>query len=123
MKLYRLSFAKIYHLRDDLGEVIVDEGVSINLTMIDEIHSTFNDMFAGVFSLLINKSNAYSTELDALIKFGAHPGLDQIAVFAPNKLAKLSADFSADIPSSSTLNIQVFTCRDSALTWLNDVPS
>jgi hypothetical protein len=33
-------------------------------------------------------------------------------------MAKLSADFSAEIPSSATLNIQVFINRDDAIYWL-----
>lgn len=118
MKLHEFSFGKIFVLRSNLAEVIVDEGADIDLEMVNEIHHCFLSIFTNSFSLLINKSNSYSTQLDALIQFGTLPAIDKIAVFAPNKMAKLSADFSADIPSSAALNIQVFTNRDEALTWL-----
>ena len=118
MDFYQISFARIYMLAPNLGEVIVDGGVDINVAMVDEIHRCFSTIFTEKFSLLINKRNSYSTELEALMKFGTHAGIDKIAVFAPNKLAKLSADFSADIPSSAELNILVFTDREEALTWL-----
>lgn len=118
MELYELSFCKIDVLQKDIAEVIVNEGIDIDMEMVDEIHHCFLSIFTHSFSLLINKKNSYSTQLDALIKFGTLKAINKIAIFAPNKMAKLSADFSADIPSSAVLNIQVFTDRDEALTWL-----
>jgi len=118
MELYKLSFAKVIVLESNLAEVIVDEGVNIDIEMVDEIHHCLLSIFTHSFLLLINKTNSYSTQLDALIKFGALPVLNKIAVFAPNKMAKLSADFAADIPSSAELDIQVFTNRDDAFSWL-----
>ena len=119
MHIHKISFATICVLRDDLAEVIVEQGADINLKMVDEIHNALLSLFSGSFSLLINKSNAYSTQLDALIQFGLLEAIDKIAVFAPNKLAKMSADFAASIPSASELTIQVFTDRDDAMTWLS----
>lgn len=119
MEMYQISFARIYILRSDLAEIIVDDGVDININMVNEIHTALLSLLDNSFSLLINKSHAYSTQLDALIKFGALSAINKIAVFAPNKLAKMSADFSATIPSSTDLNIEVFTERDEALAWVN----
>ncbi len=116
--IYKISFAQIHVINPSLAEITVDSGVDIDLVMVDEIHKALLSLLDASFSLLINKSNAYSTQLDALIKFGFLDAIDKIAVFAPNKMAKLSADFSATIPSSSLLNIKVFTDRDEALAWL-----
>ncbi len=118
MEMHQISFARIYLLRSDLAEIIVDDGVDININMVDEIHTSLLSLLDNSFSLLVNKSHAYSTQLDALIKFGTLSAINKIAVFAPNKLAKMSADFSATIPSSKDLNIEVFTERDDALAWL-----
>ncbi len=118
MELQALSFVKISIVQANIAEIMVDEGVDINIEMVDEIHDNFLSTFANSFSLLINKTNSYSTQLDALIKFGTLSTINKIAVYAPNKWAKLSADFAADIPSSAVLNIQVFTNRDEALSWL-----
>jgi hypothetical protein len=118
MEVQQTSFAKICVLSDDLAEIIVDSGVDINLEMVDEIHHYLLSIFSHCFSLLINKSNSYSTQLDALIQFGTLDRIDKIAIFSPNKLAKMSAEFSASIPSSTSLNIEVFTERNETLTWL-----
>ena len=118
MEVHQISFAKIAVINSYLAEVTVNNGVDIDIDMVDEIHKALMSLLGHTFSLLINKSNAYSTQLDALIKFGSLPAIDKIAVFAPNKLAQMSADFSATIPSSQALNIQVFTEREEAMNWL-----
>ena len=119
MELYKLSFGEISVLANNIAEVMVDERANIDLEMVAEIHNCLLSIFTNSFSLLINKSNPYSTQLDALIQFGTLAAINKIAVFAPNRMAKLSADFAADIPSSAALNIQVFTNREDALGWLN----
>ena len=118
MEVHRISYAKIIIWSSNSAEIIVSPGVDIDLQMVDEIHHFLLSQFNHSFSLLINKTNAYSTQLDALIQFGTLIAIDKIAIFAPNKLAKMSADFSATIPSSAVLNIEVFTERDDALDWL-----
>lgn len=119
MDVRRFSFGNLIILSDQLGEVIVDEGVDVDVAMVEEIHQVFLSSFPGKFSLLINKTNSYSSQLEALIKFGELKAINKIAVFAPNKMAKLSADFSATIPSSKKLNIEVFTDRAQAMSWLH----
>lgn len=119
MEIHQISFAKICVLHNDLAEITVYNGADIDLIMVDEIHHYLLSLFSDSFSLLINKTNAYSTQLDALIQFGTLTAIDKIAIFAPNKLAKMSAEFSATIPSSASLNIEVFTDRDEALAWLD----
>jgi len=118
MEVHQISFAKIGVLSSNFAEITVDPGVDIDLKMVDEVHQFLLSQFNHSFSLLINKTNAYSTQLDALIQIGTLPAIDKIAIFAPNKLAKMSADFSATIPSSMVLNIEVFTERNDALDWL-----
>lgn len=118
MGIHQISFAKVSVLSNDMAEITVDSGADITLDMVNELHHLLLSLFDGSFSLLINKTNSYSTQLDALIHFGTLPAIDKIAIFAPNKLAKMSADFSASIPSSAVLNIEVFTERDDALAWL-----
>ena len=123
MTSFKLSFARIEKLHHNIGEVFVDHGIEVNIEMVEEIHTAFLSIFPSTFSLLINKSNAYSTQLEALERFGKLAAIDKIAVYAPSALARVSADFSAEIPSSATLNIKVFSDRDSALDWLTQYPS
>ncbi len=116
---HQFSFGKVRVLRHDLAEITVNEGADINIKMVDELHELLLSLFTNSFSLLINKVNSYSTKFDALSRFGQLPVIDKIAVFAPSKMAKFSADFAANIPSSMRLDIKVFSKREDALTWLD----
>lgn len=116
---HQFSFGKVRVLRHDLAEITVNEGADINIKMVDELHELLLSLFTNSFSLLINKVNSYSTKFDALSRFGQLPVIDKIAVFAPSKMAKFSADFAANIPSSMRLDIKVFSKREEALTWLD----
>jgi len=118
MELHKFSFGVIEVIQENLAEITVNGGVDIDVEMVDELHHLMLTIFSHSFSLLINKSNSYSTQLVALDKFGKLPQIKKIAVFAPNKMAQLSADFAANIPSSAVLDIKVFTDKEEALTWL-----
>ena len=39
MDVHQISFAKITVLRNDLAEIVVDNGVDINVKMVNEIHA------------------------------------------------------------------------------------
>ncbi len=123
MDWHKVSCGKIAVIRYDVAEIMVDDGIDINIKMVDEIHHYLLSTFPHSFSLLINKSNSYSTQLDALIRFGALPAIDKIAIFAPTKMAELSANFSAGIPSSAKLDIHVFPLRSDAINWLESTKS
>lgn len=119
LRTHQFSFGIVRILRHDLAEITVNEGADINIKMVDELHELLFSLFTNSFSLLINKIYSYSTEFEALSHFGQLPIINKIAVFAPSKMAKFSADFAANIPSSMRLDIKVFSQREDALTWLD----
>ena len=55
MKSRRLSFCEIILLKDDLAEVIIDEGVLLDLKMVKQYHLFLLLNLKAPFSLLINK--------------------------------------------------------------------
>lgn len=65
MELHELSFAKIIILREDIAEVIVNEGVEMTVEMVDEYHNFLLSHLRAPFSLLVNKLNAYTYDFDA----------------------------------------------------------
>ncbi|WP_068546419.1 hypothetical protein [Thalassotalea crassostreae] len=119
MDIHKLSFAQVTVLSNRIVKIAVDQGANVDLEMIDEIKQLFCELFDVSFSILVNKSNSYSTQLEALVAFGKIENIDKIAILAPNKMAHLSADFSANIPSSAALNIKIFNLRNEALAWIN----
>ncbi|NRA84382.1 MAG: STAS/SEC14 domain-containing protein [Gammaproteobacteria bacterium] len=118
-ELHQFSFGQVRIFSQVLAEITVNEGAEINTEMVEELHTLLLSLFTNSFSLLINKTNTYSTKFDALTQFGQLEEINKIAVFAPSTMAKFSADFSASIPTSRALNIQVFSDQYDALAWLN----
>ena len=55
-----LPFATIIKLREDIAEVIINEGVEMNLDMVNQYHEYLLLHFKAPFSLLINKVNSYT---------------------------------------------------------------
>ena len=51
----KLSFADINILREDIAEVIVHEGIEMDLAMVDEYHAYLQKHLQSPFSLLVNK--------------------------------------------------------------------
>ena len=65
MDCHQLVFGTIFIVRDDLAELIVNEGVDVDTSMVEEIHNLLLAIFNNSFSLLINRVNSYSTEFNA----------------------------------------------------------
>src|SRR5690606_41425198 len=65
MKSYELPFATIIIHRNDLAEVIINEGVVLNALMVDVYHDFLLTYLQAPFTLLINNKNSYSYTFEA----------------------------------------------------------
>lgn len=118
MKLYMLPFAKITLIRDDLAEVVMNEGVEINTKMLNQYHDFLLNHLRAPFSLLINKINTYSYTFDAQAKLATLEEINAIGVVAYNRVAIMALDSLASFPREVEWNMKVFTNYDDALTWV-----
>lgn len=115
---YKLSFGTITILQENLAEVIVNEGVVMDETMILEYHDFLLNNLTAPFGLLINKIHAYAYTFDAQ-KAIAH--LDQIksmAVVANTSGAVMSTETLINVNGNIHRNIKLFQDREDALSWL-----
>ena len=93
MDLHELSFAKIIILRDDIAEVMINDGIEMNPGMVDQYHDFLLSHLRSPFALLINKVNAYTYSFEAQQKL-------------------------ASFPRDEDWNISIFPDHDQALGWL-----
>ena len=77
MDLYELSFAKIIILRDDIAEVMINDGVEMDTGMVDQYHVFLLTHLQAPFSLLINKVNSYTYTFEAQEKLAEAKELHQ----------------------------------------------
>ena len=118
MDLHELSFAKIIILRDDIAEVIVNEGVEMTLKMVDEYHDFLLSHMRAPFSLLVNKINAYTYDFEAQEKLATLKEINVMAVVAYKLQTEISTEAVATFPREIKWNLKMFSNRDEAYAWL-----
>ena len=120
MELHELPFAKIIILEDNLAEVVIDEGVIMNVEMVDQYHDFLLSHLRVPFSLLINKVNSYTYDFDAQNKLATLKEIQAMAVVAYTRITELTTDALASQPREVEWNLKIFNNRDEALAWLNN---
>ncbi|MEJ2212529.1 MAG: hypothetical protein P8Y20_00315 [Gammaproteobacteria bacterium] len=118
MKSQRLSFAEINLLKDNLAEVIVDEGVEMTSAMVDEYHKYLLDNLTAPFLLLVNKLHSYSYDAEAQYKLGNLKEIDRMAVVSYRLSSTTATEQLTELPWNCDWNLQIFTDRETALSWL-----
>ena len=119
MKTHQLSFAKIIIIKDNLAEVIVDDGVLIDLKKVGEYHEFLLTHLSAPFSLLVNKKHSYTYTFKAQIEIASLNQIKAMAVVVEGFNAKKSTDFLISMNNMSrSWNIQTFMLREEALVWL-----
>ena len=118
MDLHELPFAKIIILRDDIAEVMINDGVRMNEEMVEQYHEFLLSHLRAPFSLLINKINSYTYDFHAQEKLATLKEINAMAVVAYNRVTKLTTETLASYPRDVKWNLKIFSNRDDALAWL-----
>jgi len=119
MKVHELPFSKIILLNDSIAEVIINEGVEMDETMVEEYHEFLLSHLSSPFSLLINKVNSYSYSFGAQIQLASIKEISAMAVVTYNRAAELATDnLATAVPREVEWNLRIFSNRDNALKWL-----
>ncbi len=118
MELHELPFAKIIILREDVAEVIINEGVQMDSAMVDRYHAFLLSHLRAPFSLLINKVNAYTYDFEAQKKLATLEEINVMAVVAYTRVTEIATETLASVPRAVEWKMKIFSDRDSALDWL-----
>ena len=117
MELHELSFCKIIILREDIAEVIMNDGVEMDLDMVNQYHDFLLTHLTSPFSVLINRINSYTYNFDAQIKIGTLKELNAIAVVSYSRVTDIVSKGMASLPRNKEWNFKMFSTREEALTW------
>jgi len=120
MNKYTLSFCEITLLEKDIAEVIINEGIEINLAMVEEYHALLLNKLVYPFSLLINKKNSYSYTFEAQLQLAALPQINVIAIVTYTKISEISTRNLASLPREIPWRLEMFNDRELALNWLRN---
>lgn len=118
MELHHLPFGKIIILREDIAEVIIDEGIEFSTEMVDQYHKFLLSHLKAPFLLLINKINTYTYDFEAQQKLASLEEIKKMAVVSYSQVTHVTTEYLAAIPREVTWNLKIFPDRELALTWL-----
>ena len=118
MDLHELPFAKIIILREDIAEVMIDDGVRMNKEMVDQYHDFLLSHLRAPFSLLINKVNSYTYDFYAQETLATLKEINAMAVVAYNRVTRITTETLASYPRDVEWKLRIFSNRDEALAWL-----
>jgi len=118
MNSFKLSFAQINLLNEHIAEVIVNEGIELNMSMVEEYHAFLLSHLKPPFSLLINKINAYTYTFEAQKNIANLTEIQALAVISYNKVTSITTRQLASFPRNTRWNLQIFSDKTDALNWL-----
>lgn len=118
MDLHELPFAKIIILQDDIAEVMINDGVRMDMAMVQQYHDFLLSHLRAPFSLLINKVNAYTYDFEAMENLCTLKEINAISVVAYNRVTKITTETLASYPRGVIWNLKIFSNRDEALDWV-----
>lgn len=118
MDLHELPFAKIIILRDDIAEVMINDGVRMDTAMVETYHDFLLSHLHAPFSLLINKINSYTYDFHAQEKLATLKEINVMAVVAYKRVTRITTETLASYPRDVKWNLEIFSSRDEALAWL-----
>lgn len=119
MSSHRLSFGIINILKNNLAEVIVDEGIVMDEVMIDEYHDFLLNTLDAPFAILVNKKHSYTYTFRAQQNIVHLKEIKAIAVITKTSGAVMSTETLINVNGNINSNIKLFQERQSGLTWLN----
>ncbi|NRD21073.1 hypothetical protein HNV08_13530 [Winogradskyella eckloniae] len=118
MKTHYLSFGEIIVLEPNIAEVIIYQGVLMDLQMVEEYHATLLEHLEAPFFLLINKKFAYTYTFEAQNEIANLREIKGMAVVVEGYVGKKSTEFLIAINESKSWNIQTFSNKTEALNWI-----
>ena len=120
MEKHRLSFGELLKHEADLAEVIVDDGLEMNMEMVEEYHHWIREHLASPCALLINKINKYTYTFEAQEKIATEPSIRAMAVITYSNMSRVTTEGLVDVPREIQWNIKIFGSRSKGFDWLKE---
>lgn len=120
MKTYKLSFGVITVLKANLAEVIIDDGVVLDMKMVKEYHAFLTEKLQVPTALLINKKHSYTYTFEAQMSIVNKDIVKSMAVVTHAYVSKLATDVLINMNHNNGWDIEMFTNREEALEWLEN---
>ena len=116
----RLTFCQLTRLPGDIIEIIPDEGVEIDLVMVEELEAVLVAAMGASFAMLVNKVNSYSVTFEAQMKIGLLQGVQATAVVVYSSAGEMGTEQIKAMTDGEEKTIDIFFERSQAVSWLEE---
>ena len=90
----------------------------MDIEIVQQYHDFLLSHLRSPFSLLVNKINAYTYDFEAQERLATLKEINAMAVVAYNQVTKITTETLALFPRDVQWNLEIFSNRDDALSWL-----
>ena len=118
MESSKLSFCKINKVSESIAEIIVYDGIEVDLKMVEEYHKWISENLSTPCALLVNKINKYTYTFEAQINLIDLPQIKAIAVITYNRISELTTATLTKLPRKTKWNLKMFYTKEDGLEWL-----
>jgi hypothetical protein len=118
MKTFDLGFGQIIQLEPNLAEVIINEGVEMDMNILGQYHEWIIDNLSAPSFLLVNKVHPYTYTFEAQQHLADLEKVKAIAMVCYSTMTDKATRFVAKIPKKHPWQYRTFDNRKSALQWL-----
>lgn len=118
MDTHEISCGRINSIRENMAEVIFNEGVELNAKYTEEVHDFLNSNFKAPISVLNNMVNRHSYSFYAQTMLWAIPEIKRVGFVAYNIISERSVKVFFVIPREKVLDAKIFNNRAEAIQWL-----
>lgn len=119
---YRLSFGYFTLLSGNIVEVVVDEGIEMDLEMIEECHHFVQTHITDDFGMLVNRVNNYTYSYEAKLSVASYEQMKAIAFVYYSQDTKDITENLQKLRAMDQWNCQIFSGLElgwqQALEWL-----
>lgn len=118
MAIHHLSFAQMTIIQQDLAEIVVNEGVEMNVSMVREYAEFLKSNLVSPYFILVNRLNSYSYTFNAQQLLSEIEGTYSFAITSYNRPSTLTSELMIANADNVQGNVKLFSDREAALAWL-----
>ena len=116
-----MSFGTIIKLNNNLAEIVVDDGIEMNVTQVKEYHNFLLNNLKAPFYLLVNRKHAYTYTFEAQKAIVNFDKIKKLAVLLSTQGGLMSSETLLSLNANLNWEISWFNKREDALAWLNEI--
>ena len=114
----QITFGSIRLIDSRIGEVVIHEGMVVDMEMMMNLHEKLSALFSGDFVLLLNEKNNHTYTVEAQKYLAGIKGLRAMAVLYSMRFNDTVSEYLRIFHEDSRWNLKIFYDRGKAIEWL-----